>query len=24
LHQDVLHRSAPLPVWAQSSHKVAS
>jgi sugar phosphate isomerase/epimerase len=23
LHQDVLHRSAPLPVWAQSSHKVA-
>ena len=23
LHQDVLHRSAPLPVWAQSLHKVA-
>jgi sugar phosphate isomerase/epimerase len=24
LHQDVLHRSAPLPVWAESLHKVAS
>jgi sugar phosphate isomerase/epimerase len=23
LHQDVLHRSAPLPTWAQSSHKVS-
>ncbi|MCX7262275.1 MAG: sugar phosphate isomerase/epimerase [Burkholderiales bacterium] len=23
LHQDVLHRSAPLPVWAESLHKVA-